>query len=460
MSDFIWKLGLYVLSLQRMQRICIRGAHSSLVVGVCGCYTIDCMKKLISLFLFGAFLCACTADEGDRTPFVTDVVMPPSSQLFAPGDEVTVAAHGFEADDDIMLRITWPLSQASVSEGYADGVWAVVTGHTESSITFLAPGGYPAGTTEVKLFRRGKVMSLGKISVSDGQPPEELSLYGIAPCLTGETAIDRVDMQTGELTRIETLGVPRGIRCVVNTPGSNRIYGIAPDGNIGAAAFYDLTMRYFRDSGYDNVVVAGTLANSAAFLRYEDGRLVLMELSMTRSDMPSPPPASWQLPADVTPEMLGGNPFIMVYGGYLLLSAHTAPDTYTPLVLTGRSGEGYVAKPGDAEQADAMVPFGVLDKETDGEAYYAVGGYAVAKDGVTELRLYNPVTMEFDRTLATVQATVRSVAVRHAGGKTAEIFMLCDAGDSGNQIRVYDMESGTETVLGGDVPCSEIVLAR
>lgn len=419
------------------------------------------MKKLIALFLFGAFLCACTTDEGDRTPFVTDVVMPPASQVFAPGDEVTVTAHGFEADDDIMLRITWPLSQASVSEGYADGVWAVVTGHTESSISFLAPGGYPAGTTEVKLFRRGKAMSMGKISVSDGQPPEELSLYGIAPCLTGETAIDRVDMQTGELTRIEALGVPRGIRCVVNTPGSNRIYGIAPDGNIGAAAFYDLTMRYFRDSGYDNVVVAGTLANSAAFLRYEDGRLVLMELSMTRSDMPSPPPVSWQLPADVTPEMLGGNPFIMVYGGYLLLSAHTAPDTYTPLVLTGLiDGGGYTAKPGDAEQADAMVPFGVLDKETDGEAYYAVGGYAVAKGGVTELRLYNPVSMEFDRTLATVQATVRSVAVRHAEGKTVEIFMLCDAGDSGNQIWVYDMESGSETVLCGDVSCSEIVLAK
>ena len=419
------------------------------------------MKKLITLFLFGAFLCACTTDEGDRTPFVTDVVMPPASQVFAPGDEVTVAAHGFEADDDIMLRITWPLSQEAVSEGYADGVWAVVTGHTDSSITFLAPGGYPAGTTEVKLFRRGKVMSLGKISVSDGQPPEELSLYGITQYDCDETGIDRIDLTTGDLTRIETLGVLHRMHCVVNTPGSNRIYGVAPDGNIGAAAFYDLTMRYFRDSGYDNVVVAGTLFDPAAFLRYEDGRLVLMKLSTTRSNMPSPPPASWPLPSGIAPEMLGENPFVTVYGGYLLLAARTAPDTYTPLVLTGLiDGGGYTAKPGDAEQADAMVPFGVLDKGTDGETYYAVGGYAVAKDGTTELRLYNPVTMEFDRTLATVQATVRSIAVRHAEGKTAEIFMLCDTGNGGNRILVYDMESGSETVLGGDVSCSEIVLAR
>lgn len=149
-------------------------------------------------------------------------------------------------------------------------------------------------------------------------------------------------------------------------------------------------MRYFRDSGYDNVVVAGTLSDFAAFLRHEAGRLVLMELNMTRTNV-APVPPSWMLPSDIAPEMLGENPFVTVYGGYLLLAAHTAPDSYTPLVLTGRSGEGYAVKTGDAEQADAMVPFGVLDKGQDGETYYAVGGYAVAKGGVTELRLYNPV---------------------------------------------------------------------
>ena len=69
------------------------------------------------------------------------------------------------------------------------------------------------------------------------------------------------------------------------------------------------------------------------------GRLVLMELNMTRTNV-APVPPSWMLPSDIAPEMLGENPFVTVYGGYLLLAAHTAPDSYTPLVLTGRSGEG------------------------------------------------------------------------------------------------------------------------
>lgn len=110
------------------------------------------MKKLLFLSFFGLFLLACTTDEGDGAPFVTDVVMPPSSQLFAPGDEVTVAARGFEADDDIMLRIAWPLSQAALPEGYADGVWAVVTERTESDITFLAPRRLP------RLYDRGEAL--------------------------------------------------------------------------------------------------------------------------------------------------------------------------------------------------------------------------------------------------------------------------------------------------------------
>lgn len=97
------------------------------------------MKKYLLLLLLGTFLCACSSDDGEGIPFVTDVVMPSEARTFAPGDEVTVSAKGFEAGDDIMLRIAWPLTNAAISEGYADGVWGVVTSRTESSITFLAP---------------------------------------------------------------------------------------------------------------------------------------------------------------------------------------------------------------------------------------------------------------------------------------------------------------------------------
>ena len=63
------------------------------------------MKKYLLLLLLGTFLCACSSDDGEGIPFVTDVVMPSEARTFAPGDEVTVSAKGFEAGDDIMLRV-------------------------------------------------------------------------------------------------------------------------------------------------------------------------------------------------------------------------------------------------------------------------------------------------------------------------------------------------------------------
>ena len=71
---------------------------------VCNCYIVGYMKKLLFLSFFGLFLLACTTDEGDGAPFVTDVVMPPSSRLFAPGDEETVTARGIEEDEHIILK--------------------------------------------------------------------------------------------------------------------------------------------------------------------------------------------------------------------------------------------------------------------------------------------------------------------------------------------------------------------
>ena len=53
------------------------------------------MRKMLFLLLSGAIFGACSPDK-DRVPvFVKNVVMPPDSWVFAPGDGVTVSAEGF-----------------------------------------------------------------------------------------------------------------------------------------------------------------------------------------------------------------------------------------------------------------------------------------------------------------------------------------------------------------------------
>ena len=65
-------------------------------------------------------------------------------------------------------------------------------------------------------------------------------------------------MQTGEIVRTERFPGSHFIH-PVNRPGSNCIFGLSLDGGKRSAAFYDLTMRYFRNSGGDRVVTTGVL---------------------------------------------------------------------------------------------------------------------------------------------------------------------------------------------------------
>lgn len=201
---------------------------------------------MLFLLLSGAIFGACSSDK-DRVPvFVKNVVMPPDSWVFAPGDGVTVSAEGFEADDEIMLEIHWQESaEGFAPEGYAKGVRGIVTVRSATSVTFLAPGHYPASTVRVLLLRRGRMMPLGKIRVADGTPKAE-ALYGISKSDTDETLIERIDLSTGGVTRVATLGIGRGIACAVGLPGSGWIYGVCS----GSMAGFDLTMNYYDDFGY------------------------------------------------------------------------------------------------------------------------------------------------------------------------------------------------------------------
>lgn len=183
------------------------------------------MKKFLLLLLSGAIFGACS-DRAAHPALVTGVVMPPESRVFTPGDGVTVSAEGFEADDEIMLEIHWQESaEGFAPEGYAKGVRGIVTVRSATSVTFLAPGHYPASTVRVLLLRRGRMMPLGKIRVANGTPKAE-ALYGISKSDTDETLIERIDLSTGGVTRVATLGIGRGIACAVGLPGSGWIYGV------------------------------------------------------------------------------------------------------------------------------------------------------------------------------------------------------------------------------------------
>ena len=409
-------------------------------------------KGLLGFVLFGAFFAACNSDDEDIRPFVTEVEITTGTGAYDPGDLVTVAAEGFEPDDEIMFDIRWSPEDDVSGEGYARGVWGVVTGRSATSISFLAPGHYPAGKAEVLLWRGGRRMSLGTIVVNDGRSPDEFVLYGISEC-GGGSALDRIDPLTGEATRLVRPEEGRYLLCAVNSPGSNSLYGISSRNGHAVAVSYDLTMRYWRDSDPDRYLLPGMMGNvSAAFLRSEAGRLTLGSLTMRTPGSE----ASWLLPEGIGAASLTRYPFLADSRGFLFLAADNGDGTFTPVVMDMRPGMRHVGT-GEPETASGLIPFRMPDTSRgEAEELRMTCGYAVVGEDATELRLFDPETVGRGELLAEIPAKVLSVAVHPGSG---EFYLLCDDGGE-RTIRVCDPAEGTQRTLPGTVECSEIVLAR
>ena len=417
---------------------------------VTNCNSIVSMKKFLLLLLSGAIFGACS-DKKVRLVLVTDVVMPPESWVFTPGDGVTVSAEGFEPDDEIMLEIYWEEgAEGFAPNGSARGMRGIVTARTAASITFLAPGHYPASTTRVLLFRQGRIMPLGEIRVADGTP-KAAALYGISDSDTDETMIDRIDPATGGVTRVATLGIGRGITCAVGVPGSGWIYGVYS----GSMTGFDLTMDYYNDFGGQDYLFAGQVSYSTVgLLSYNAERLTLTTQTATRSDY-SPAPISWPVPEEVV-QALAVQPFVRV-GSDLLLALCNADGTCAPVVLRVSGGAGS----GEAVEADAMVPFRTVTASADEPGKMVqVGGYAVSKDGKTQLRLFDTAGDGLlGEALAEVPGTVLSVTEYVSENGTLEIYLLCEAGGV-RRIHIFDALKKTQRTLPGEFGCSRIVAAK
>lgn len=410
------------------------------------------MKKYFGLFACAALLTACGLKEKPQPDLLTDVVMPPHTWVFAPGEGVTVRAQGFEAGDEIVLDIEWKNGDGEFApEGFARGVWGVITDRTATSLTFLAPGHYPASTVGVSLRRAGRTMPLGSIAVSDGRP-EQAELYGVTASDADATAIVRIDRNTGAATPVVKLDAGQKLSCAVNAFGSGCIYGISAD---GAEALYDLTMHYHATSSINSLLTACPISDAqVVFLRYEDERLDLISQSLTRSSGISA--TQWRLPEGVTPERIEKHPFVRVQNAFLLTVDH-GDGSRSPMGLSlyGKTGLG------EAVEADAMIPFRTLTASAlEPDKWEMTGGYALSKDGTTQLRLFDPdKSRELGKTLAEVPGTVLSVTEAAPDVETLEIYLLCQVGGV-RRIHVYDAVKKTLRTLPGETTCSEIVMAK
>ena len=426
--------------------------------------------KNLSLFLLLCLLFAACAKDEDKEPIlVTDIVMPTQTS-FNPGDKVTISAQGFQPGDNFMFEIYWPLPDqpAMNYQGYALGVSPVMVEQTATSITFLAPGHYPASKTKIRLRRSGDIMTLGEISVTSGEAPKEFQLYGIVNSHSStsyDNCIEHVNFTDTPTNIVKLTEDQKDFSCVANVPESQNLCGIQTKDGVRRVFSYDLSMRFWQDMGLENIL---TLCNGQSSI------IAVRQISTNEMMLASI--GSWpytrnidqtlnyryELPAEIKPEALTRYPGVQG-SSYLLLSADNGNNSFTPVVLSLNQSSTKVYT-GDPIEATALIPFWTIisGKDTGTTKYVRTGGYAVVRtdDGRTDLCLWDQTTMSLKEPFATFPNSARSVTMLAQDTETMKIYVLFDTNRGGRLIYAYDLVKKDWLRVPDNYPYSEIVMAR
>ena len=426
--------------------------------------------KNLSLFLLLCLLFAACAKDEDKEPIlVTDIVMPTQTS-FNPGDKVTISAQGFQPGDNFMFEIYWPLPDqpAMNYQGYALGVSPVMVEQTATSITFLAPGHYPASKTKIRLRRSGDIMTLGEISVTSGEAPKEFQLYGIVNSHSStsyDNCIEHVNFTDTPTNIVKLTEDQKDFSCVANVPESQNLCGIQTKDGVRRVFSYDLSMRFWQDMGLENIL---TLCNGQSSI------IAVRQISTNEMMLASI--GSWpytrnidqtlnyryELPAEIKPEALTRYPGVQG-SSYLLLSADNGNNSFTPVVLSLNQSSTKVYT-GDPIEATALIPFWTIisGKDTGTTKYVRTGGYAVVRtdDGRTDLCLWDQTTMSLKEPFATFPNSARSVTMLAQDTETMKIYVLFEGYRNGRLIYAYDLVKKDWQQVTDNYPYSEIVAAR
>lgn len=429
------------------------------------------MKKLSLFFLFALLIASCS-DDDDQTKqptFVTNIEIVDADKTFNPGDAVTVKADGFLEGDQLILDIFWPLADEPLfSEGFSRYNRASVIERTANSITFRAPGHYPASRVEISLERKGKLMLLGKISVSDGQSPKEPQLYGITNSLaiytpTVPRGIVRIDLTTKEISDVVRFGEGEDFRQVANDRGTNILCGIWEKDGKKCINSYDLSMNYWDNPAERNVINLCTNFNNIIALQAISDKILTyysISSSNTRMNMPPVQAPSINLPDGLKPESLSRYPGART-GSWLLLSADNADGTFSPIVIDLSSERLYRHDP---IETNALIPFWIMEPDAKNpNSLKCSGGYIISRGSGSETKfcLWNPTTGTMEAPFATFPNDVRSAAMYFSSdGQTRKLYVQFAGGREGDFIQSYDFQTKEWKIFTFFVPFAEIMFAN
>ena len=429
------------------------------------------MKKIHFLLLISLLLAACSDDDKEKQPaFVTNITISDAGKTFNPGDAVTVKADGLQSGDQIILDIYWPIADNPLfPEGYSRYTRAVTTEQTTNSITFLAPGHWPASRVEMFLERAGQLQPLGQISVADGQSPEEPYLYGITNSHaiytpTVPRGITRIDLVTQEISEVIQFHDDEDFHLAANIPGTNILCGIREKDGSSFIDGYDLCMHYWCNPVERNAItICSDFNNTVSLEMAGDKLLTYCSISYpvyTRLNMPPIHTPEIPLPDGLKPESLSRYPGVIA-DAHMLLSANNGRRHLLARRDRQSPKKRCTATTPSRPKLDTFPDYGTIPRNPN--SLRCKGGYIVsrANGGDTQFCLWDTTAGNLKEPFATYPNAVRSAAMYYSkDGQTRKLYVQFAGYREGDFIETYDFQTKKWRMFMFYVPFAEILLAR
>ncbi len=300
--------------------------------------------------------------EPAEKQLVTNAGVREAGRKVNPGDTIHLYGEGFQTGDYVTLDFRWDTGDPSFPEGSIVGSYAKIIEAKPNGISFLMPYRKPESRVRIILHRAADRMTLGELSVADGQTPKDFRLYGVNP---GRNTIETVWTQSkGNAATKWDMSAHPDFHSIVNLEKTYGLCGLAKADGVQQPFFFDFCTGEWSPLNPSFNTLSLAVTNTGYFVSIQEKAPGKYNLSTslrqpeqsnyaTRTSVVEKLP-SFELPAGLSARQFGTYAGVFdPESGTVFLSADKGAGKWVPVLFHIRKGFRVL----DEIEAEALIPF-------------------------------------------------------------------------------------------------------
>lgn len=356
--------------------------------------------------------------EPAEKQLVTNAGVREAGRKVNPGDTIHLYGEGFQTGDYVTLDFRWDTGDPSFPEGSGMNNYAKIIEAKPNGISFLMPYRKPESRVRIILQRAADRMTLGELSVADGQTPKDFRLYGVNP---GRNTIETVWTQSkGNAATKWDMSAHPDFHSIVNLEKTYGLCGLAKADGVQQPFFFDFCTGEWSPLNPSFNTLSLAVTNTGYFVSIQEKAPGKYNLSTslrqpeqsnyaTRTSVVEKLPA-FELPAGLSARQFGTYAGVFdPESGTIFLSADKGAGKWVPVLFHIRKGFRVL----DEIEGEALIPFSF--SVSGGKSQPRLAGYVISSPsakGGSRFCLLDKESPHLQEPFATLPGKVVSITCR------------------------------------------------